>query len=180
MKTLPNSQATFLSETEFPLMRSPAGSPVKTSVSSVKEKELKKEQDQDFGAKSLDLLANYDRKSSSCRTSQTCFLAQANNEAGGLAEFSETWPQSGMMRNGSSYRLPTLVQDNFGKGLSLWPTPLAADFKGGRSSPRTGKARPEMNSWQDFCSLMLGQRYPVPEVAEMVMGFPEGWTEINP
>jgi DNA (cytosine-5)-methyltransferase 1 len=50
---------------------------------------------------------------------------------------------------------------------------------GGRISPRRGKANPEKNNWQDWCSLVLGQRYPVPETAELVMGFPTGHTEIE-
>jgi hypothetical protein len=73
-----------------------------------------------------------------------------------------------------------LVPDNFGIEFGLWPTPTATAFKGGRLSPRRGVANPERNNWQDWCSLVLGQRYPVPETAEQVMGFPMGHTEIKP
>jgi hypothetical protein len=119
-----------------------------------------------------DWLASYDRASSSWKTSQLCL-------DGDLAEFSETWPRSGMMLNGIAYRLPTLVPDNFGTEFGLWPTPNATTFKGGRQSPRRGVNNPERNNWQDWCSLVLGQRYPVPETAEQVMGFPEGFTETS-
>lgn len=115
-------------------------------------------------------LASFDRASCSWRTCQPSL-------AGDLTEFSEAWPRSGMMLNGIAYRLPTLVPDNFGIEFGLWPTPNATAFKGGRQSPRLGVSNPERNNWQDWCSLVLGQRYPVPETAEQVMGFPEGFTE---
>jgi hypothetical protein len=84
-----------------------------------------------------------------------------------------------MMLSGTAYPLPTLVPDNFGTEFGLWPTPNATAFKGGRQSPRRGVNNPERNNWQDWCSLVLGQRYPVPETAEQVMGYPEGYTEIS-
>ena len=118
-------------------------------------------------------LANFDRASSSWKTSQRCL-------DGEWETFSEVWPRSGMMRNGTAYRLPTLVSDSFGTEFGLWPTPNATAFKGGRHSPRRGVNNPERNNWQDWCSLVLGQRYPVPEVSEMVMGYPTGHTEIEP
>lgn len=58
--------------------------------------------------------------------------------------------------------------------------PQRLSLQGGRLSPRRGVANPERNSWQDWCSLVLGQRYPVPEVSEQVMGFPMGYTAIAP
>lgn len=124
------------------------------------------------GANSPASLARFDRGSSSWKTSQLCL-------DGDSAEFSETWPRSGLMLNGIAYRLPTLVPDNFGIEFGLWPTPNATTFKGGRQSPRRGVANPERNNWQDWCSLVLGQRYPVPETAEQVMGYPEGFTETS-
>jgi len=118
------------------------------------------------------LLASCHPGSSSWKTSQLCL-------DGELAEFSGTWPRSGMMRSGTAYQLPTLVPDSFGIESGLWPTPNATAYKGGRQSPRRGVNRPERNNWQDWCSLALGQRYPVPETAEQVMGFPLGHTEIK-
>ena len=125
-----------------------------------------------YGENTAGSLASYDPASSSWKTSQLCLVE-------GLAPFSATWPRSGMMRNGIAYQLPTLVRDNFGTEFGLWPTPNATAFKGGRSSPRLGVKNPEKNNWQDWCSLVLGQRYPVPETAEQVMGFPEGYTETD-
>jgi hypothetical protein len=124
------------------------------------------------GPSSPDWLANFDQISSEWKTSQLSL-------DGELEPFSETWPRSGMMLNGTAYRLPTLVPDNFGTECGLWPTPNATAFKGGRQSPRRGVKNPERNNWQDWCSLVLGQRYPVPETAEQVMGFPVGYTAIS-
>ena len=98
---------------------------------------------------------------------------------GGWIEFTGSWPRSVIVRNRIAYRLPTLVPDNFGTECGLWPTPNATASKGGRLSPRRGVANPERNNWQDWCSLVLGQRYPNPETAEQVMGFPVGFTEIE-
>jgi len=54
-----------------------------------------------YGAKSPDWLANFDRASSSWKTSQHCL-------DGGLATFSETWPRSGMIVAGTA-SLPRLL-----------------------------------------------------------------------
>ena len=125
-----------------------------------------------YGLNSPGSFARFDTVSSSWRTSQLCLVED-------LDTFSETWPRSGMMLNGIAFRLPTLVQDSFGTAFGLWPTPNATAFKGGRLSPRRGVRNPERNNWQDWCSLVLGQRYPVPETAEQVMGFQMGYTEIK-
>jgi hypothetical protein len=161
---------------EFPLMRSAADSPARMSASPELAMALM-ENAAASGPITLGFLASLESaeksNSLSWRTSQ-------HSLEGGLIEFLETWPRSGLMQNGTAYRLPTLVSDNFGTEFGLWPTPNATAFKGGRSSPRRGVANPERNNWQDWCSLVLGQRYPVPETAEQVMGFPTGHTEIKP
>lgn len=144
---------------------------VRTSVSQAVERVLL-ESEAGCGEITGGSLARYDPGSSSWKTSQLCLVE-------GWAEFSETWPRSGMMLNGIAFQLPTLVRANFGTEFGLWPTPNAAAFKGGRQSPRLGVSNPERNNWQDWCSLVLGQRYPVPETAEQVMGYPEGYTEIS-
>jgi hypothetical protein len=45
----------------------------------------------------------------------------------GLTEFSETWPRSGMMRNGIAYQLPPLVPLTDETASGLWPTPTSQD-----------------------------------------------------
>jgi hypothetical protein len=41
----------------------------------------------------------------------------------GLAEFSETWPRSGIMLNGIAYQLEPLAPLTSATGCGLWPTP---------------------------------------------------------
>ena len=55
--------------------------------------------------------------------------------------YSETWPTSGMTRNGVAYELPTLVPPTADSGSSsLLRTPCAAEAEGGPVSPATAKA----------------------------------------
>jgi hypothetical protein len=49
----------------------------------------------------------------------------------GWGEFSSTWPRSGLMRNGTAYRLPPLVPLTAETDYGLWPTPTLPN--GGRS-----------------------------------------------
>ena len=152
-------------------LRSLEDFPAKMSVSQAVARVLQAHE-AGSGLTSPALLASFDPKSSEWKTSQLSL-------EGDLEPFSETWPRSGMMLNGTAYQLPTLVPDSFGTECGLWPTPNATAFKGGRQSPRRGVRNPERNNWQDWCSLVLGQRYPVPETAEQVMGYPEGYTAIS-
>lgn len=105
------------------LMSSPEVFRAKTSALQGSSAAWAKEPEAACGPKSSDLLANYSRDTSSWRTSQTCLVALAKNEADGLAEFSETWPSAGMMRNGATYRLAWSVPRTGGSGFGLWPTP---------------------------------------------------------
>jgi hypothetical protein len=76
------------------------------------------------GPSSPVLLASYDPASSSWKTSQ-------HSLEGGLTEFSETWPRSGMMRSGIAFQLPPLVLLTDATESGLWPTPTLPN--GGRS-----------------------------------------------
>ena len=72
----------------------------------------------DYGPSTPELLASYDPATSSWKTSQLCL-------GGDLAEFSETWPRSGLMRNGIAYRLPPLVPLTAATESGSWPTPVS-------------------------------------------------------
>ena len=69
-----------------------------------------------YGRSTPELLARYDPATSSWRTSQLCL-------DGELSEFSETWPRSGLMRNGTAYLLPPLVRVTDEIDFGSWPTP---------------------------------------------------------
>lgn len=137
-----------------------------------------------YGLKSSDLLASYDLNTSSWRTSQRCFLAQANGEADGLAEFSETWPSAGMMRNGKTFqRLP-------------WALPILENASGLLPTPSKGCARAASYPIATMCrSYLIGQGQvrslhyfaaagaglsTIAEAYEMMMGFPRNWTALPP
>lgn len=85
-----------------------------------------------YGSSTPELLARFDLDSLSWRTSQRCLVE-------GLETFSETWPRSGMMLNGTAYRLPPLVPLTKEIASGLLPTPEASNTKaialrsGGRS-----------------------------------------------
>ena len=52
--------------------------------------------------------------------------------SGHLAVFSETWPTSGSMRNGTAFPRPTLEPATDDSGCSYLPTPTVRDHKDNR------------------------------------------------
>jgi len=95
-----------------------------------------------YGVSTRALLASYDPQSSSWKTSQLSL-------EGGLTEFSETWPRSGMMRNGIAFQLPPLALRTYGTGFGSSPThsiptPTAQDHIERRSTS-SEKLNPETN-----------------------------------
>lgn len=138
-----------------------------------------------YGLKSCDLLAVYDQNTSSWKTSQTCLVGLATNEADGLDEFCQTWPRSGMMRSGMLYRLPELARYKTETEFGLLPTlaktenkdfsrgsVLAKLDKGGRVARRICRKSSLIHS-EEICGLN-------PSFAEDVAGYPIGWTELEP
>lgn len=116
--------------------------------------------------------ANYDHATSSWRTSQGCLMET-------WALYSETWPRSGLMRNGTVSRLRPWVPRTFATecGLSLIPTPTACDHKG---SGRLRLERGENNNLRDWFKIKFGFLYPPVKVVEFLMGFPTDHTALNP
>lgn len=152
-----------------------------------------------------DLLANFDRATSSWRTSQTSLF-------GGYTEFSETWPRSGMTRNGTAYLLPPLVpiigeivsgslptptaqgvprftsaggSNARKKWAKMLPTVTAHDYRGGCKPERSERMREQSARGLDLPSV-LRLLFPNstglvrPSWAEARMGYKIGWTECTP
>lgn len=71
--------------------------------------------------------AKWDRSSSTWKTVQLSLLEDS-------ATFSETWPRSGMTRNGRACLRPTAMPRIYGNGSGYWPTPVASDT-GTRTKP---------------------------------------------
>ena len=96
------------------LTSSPAASPARTSHLPERGLALRASAAA-YGANTPDLLGRFDPDTPSLRTSQRCLFE-------GLSVFSGTWPRSGMMRNGTAYRLPTLAPLTAGTGYGSSPT----------------------------------------------------------
>lgn len=139
------------------------------------------------GRKSLDLLANYNRESSSWRTSQICLQETGDL---GLAEFSETWPRSGMMRSGTAYRLPLSELHTVETGCGLWPTPNKSNGfapfsmltmqrkKLGLNRPSGCKMGFDLK-WEERAIPYLVDGWINPILSEWLMGFPIGHTDLQ-
>gem|GEM_PF-3920899 len=87
-----------------------------------------------------------------------------------------TWKELVTPAGRSVFLLEPSGHDPYDTESGFWPTPNATAYKGGRLTPRGGVSNPMKNNWQDFCSLVLGHRYPSPELTERVMGFPPKWS----
>ena len=102
-----------------PLTSSAAASPAKTSASP--EKVLASPvQGPVFGTSSLGSFAQFGHDGWLSKTCQLSLLE-------GLEPFSETWPKSGLMRNGTAYRLQPLVRRTDENASGLWRTPSAQE-----------------------------------------------------
>jgi hypothetical protein len=130
MTTLDNSQQSDWLQTELESMSSQEGSPAKTSQPQG-DKQALMASEVDCGVKSPVLLASYNPDTRSWKTSQTSLVATADD---GLDEFSETWPRSGMTRNGTAYQLPRLALTTTEIGSGLRRTPAAANGNQGPKS----------------------------------------------
>jgi hypothetical protein len=153
---------------------------VKTSVPQEKVQELT-ENDQGCGQKWLASFVKYDPDSSLWRTHQCSLL-------GDLDEFSETWPQWGLMRDGECWEQRTLEQTirgtGFGLSLEMWPTPVKSDHAGRRPS-KGWKGDSDLPSvvWTRTGGAENPQMSPASINAtwtEWLMGWPLGWTDLKP
>lgn len=162
---------------ELPSMSSREGSRAKTYQLQAINAGLIKERGQVCGQKSFVSLASYDHNSSLWRTSQICLEALANGQAGGLAEFSVTWPNAGMMRNGETFQLGQLDCLTGESVSGLLPTPLKSDLQANFSKATVRKVMTRAKQ-EHLCyrPIMLGwDRLRTVTLYETVMGFPPLW-----
>src|SRR4030095_15931619 len=96
------------------------------------------------GLSSPGSFAHYDPASSSWRTSQVCL-------SGDLETFSETWPSSGMTRNGAVFLRPPLVLPTNEPGSSSWPTLTARDSR----TLKGAMDRPNRLGGKSLCQVLL-------------------------
>jgi len=125
-------------------MSSAEASPARTSHAPARARALKGSA-LAYGASIPALLASFDPASSSWRTSQRCLVE-------GWASFSETWPRSGLMRNGIAYQLPPLVPLTGGTEFGLWPTPCL---------PNDGRSVAHVDEWRGRSAYHKGKKVQV-------------------
>lgn len=128
----------------------------------------------DSGANIIGSFASYDRASSSWKTYQLCFFE-------GLETFSETWPRAGTIVNGIAFPQPPLVPLTSVTGYGLLPTLGKNEPKGAGRQRYRGS--PEFRGAKMSEGLRSGPDDPIylhPDFAEEVMGFPPGWTVLEP
>lgn len=102
-------------------------------------------------------------------------------EPAGLAMFSGPWPPSGIMRNGAVYQQPALGFRIGGTASGLLPTLGKNEPKGAGKQRYRGS--PEFRGAKMSEGLRSGPDDPIylhPVFAEQAMGFPTGWTELEP
>jgi hypothetical protein len=125
------------------------------------------------GLKCCDWFASYDPITWLWRTSQTCFIE-------GLTEFSETWPRAGMTLNGDAYQLRQLGFPKRATECGLLPTLVRSDSKQVTNGSRPDRSISSGQTMTDWVRLRLSlKRVPV-GLAEQMMGFRPGWTELPP
>ena len=89
------------------------------------------------------------------------------------------WPRWGSRRNGVSYLPPPLALPIFASGSGLSPTPTASDWRGSTGDGSRYGTLAELVAMRDG-QASTGKAYPHPMLCERVMGWPTGWTELEP
>ena len=111
-------------------------------------------------------------------------------------EYSQSFTRSGTMRNGMLFRRPPSVRLIVGSGFGLWPTPTANDNDNRRSRPTPAELAGR-HGWSlrsalaDATDPETPRRWPIeghipltghlnPDWVELLMGWPVGWTALEP
>jgi hypothetical protein len=158
MTMLEQSQQADWLQTELESMSSQEVSPAKTSQLQAQEL-ASMVSEADYGQSAPVYLGTFSPVTPSLKTSQTCLME--NGEIG-FAEFSGTFPRSGMMRNGTVYQLPQLVRTIDETASGLWPTPLAQESKHG--APTRWEMKTDHKGTKDSLRVQVNKRplWPTP------------------
>ena len=132
------SHPTFFDAMESELTPCAEGFHAKTFRS--RERELASQgRGRDYGSNMPELLARYDPKSSSWRTSQLCWVE-------GSESYSETWPRSGIQLAGTAFLLPHLAPLTDETGSGLWQTPVADDAVNRSAGKWNSRGEPRLSA----------------------------------
>ena len=129
------------------------------------------ENDQECGEKWHASFTKYNPNSHSWRTHQCSLL-------GDLDEFSETWPQWGLMHDGECWEQQTLAQTTSATESGSLPTPVKSDYKGTSKNSKFQSRSIQYKAWDDGTE--ASTLYPNPLVYEALMGWPQRWTDLKP
>jgi hypothetical protein len=172
-----NSPPIASEQMELPLMSSAVGSPARTFRKPV-NLAASKLNGAVCGPNMLASFAKFDPASSLWKTSQLCL-------DGVLAEFSETWPRSGLMLGGVACELVTSEPPTSEIGFGLLPTPRAT--KRGPRKPQTAieslrrRGRTKAHKLEDALVILEGRTgIPNPAYVAWMMGFDPAWTKLEP
>ncbi len=128
MKTLEKSRQSDSEQMELSVTSSPPDFHAKIYQSPESNQELT-ERAAAYGQSALEFLGKFDHVTQSLKTSQRCLVETMGD---GFSEYSGTFPRSGMMQNGTVYRLETLCPlrrerptNGIGSGLFATPTEKA-------------------------------------------------------
>lgn len=154
-------------------MSSPAASHAKTSASAGPVQESRAH-GLDYGWKWPESFVRFDPASSSWRTRQ-CSLLE------GLDEFSQTWPEWGWMRGGECSELRPLERPITEQGFIWLLTPTAQSWKAWTfRNPLALIRRNHADGNLQEQLMRLYQRMTTPRCQEILMMWPEGWTDSGP
>lgn len=131
METSENSPEPNLNPLTSSLQDTPA------NLSAKLARELEQQTRGIFGPKPHSSFAYFDPVTSCWKTSQATFLSD-------LEQFSEIWPDAGMMRNGVVYELRTSGPVTSESGSSLWPTTRSSSGGGNKSAYEGAPYRPAL------------------------------------
>jgi len=119
-----NLQPLLFDETELPSTSSTEDSLARDSVRQAAVEALRTNA-RHYGSTCPVWLTTWMSNTFSWKTSQSCFLDQPTSQAHGLAEYSGTWPRSGLMRSGTAFQLAPLTQITSEIASGSLPTPTA-------------------------------------------------------
>ena len=131
-----------------------------------------------FGGRCTESLASYDRESQSWKMSQISL-------PWGCPKFLDRFPKSGIMQNGVLYQLVNLEHPTREKGSLLLPTPCAHEARLGYQRRDDPTKKGSQKSLTTVIIDRMGGRKKVtgqlnPEFVDWIMGFPIGWTNLEP
>lgn len=155
-------------------MSSAGGSPAKTSANAVRA-QASMASDPAYGWKWPASFVRYDPSAASSWRTRQCSLL------GGLDEFSQTWPEWGWMRDGECCELPPLEQPITERDFTWLLTPTAQSWKAWTFRNPLALIRKNHADGNLQEQLMrLYQRMVTPRCQEILMMWPEGWTDSKP